>query len=61
MRNILVFPDGSTQDFMYPPNRDIDVGEKLQIQMLDDSVQIMQIYKIEKKEKAIYYYLKYAN
>jgi hypothetical protein len=61
MRNILVFPDGTMQDFMYPTNREIVVGEKLQIHMSDNSVYIMQVVRIEKKEKAIYYYLQLSS
>jgi len=59
MRNILVFPDGTEQDFMYPPNREITVGEKLQAEWLDDTVHIYTVREIEKTEKAIYYYLSY--
>ncbi len=57
MRNILVFPDGSEQDFQYPSNREIKVGEKLQVQLKDETVHIIQISKIQKEEKAVYYYL----
>jgi hypothetical protein len=61
MRNILVFPDGTEQDFMYPPNRDIEVGETLVVHMLDDSIQIMKVTRIEKKEREIRYYLALAS
>lgn len=57
MRNILVFPDGKEQDFMYPPNRDITVGVQLQIQMDDDSTRVMSVKHIQKTDKEIYYHL----
>ncbi len=57
MRNILVFPDGSEQDFQYPSNRDLEVGEKLQVQLKDEIIHVMQITQIIRKEKAIHYHL----
>ncbi|KUF34401.1 hypothetical protein CN498_21790 [Bacillus thuringiensis] len=59
MRNILVFPDGTEQDFLYPDNRVIFVGEKLQVQMQCNSVHILEIYNIQHTDKIIYYHLKY--
>ena len=60
MRNVLVFPDGSQHDFMYPTNRDIEVGEKLQVQFKDDSIHVLIVKNIEKTDKVIYYYLSYS-
>lgn len=57
MRNVLVFPDGSKHDFMYPTDRDIDIGSPFQVQMKDDSIRVLRVKSIEKTEKAIYYYL----
>jgi hypothetical protein len=59
MRNILVFPDGTEQHFMYPPNRDIQVGEKLVVHMMDDSHRIFTVVEIYQKDKSIYYRLSY--
>ena len=56
MRNILVFPDGTEQDFLYPDNRVIFVGEKLQVQMQCNSVHILEIYNIQHTDKIIYYH-----
>lgn len=59
MRNVLIFPDGSEQDFLYPSNRDIFEGEKLQVQLQDNSIQILEIHYIQHTDKIIYYHLKY--
>jgi hypothetical protein len=59
MRNILVFPDGTQQDFMYPQDRDIEVGTELQVTMMDDSVHRMKVSSIEREEKRILYRLTY--
>jgi len=59
MRNILVFPDGTEQDFMYPPNRDVVVGTELNVVMMDDSVHKLKVIRIEPGEKKILYYLSY--
>lgn len=59
MRNILLFPDGKEEDFMYPPNRDIVVGEKLQLAMHDGSTQLLNIVDIVQEEKRILYKLEY--
>lgn len=60
MRNILIFPDGTEQHFMYPANREVEVGEKLQVILKDDIVHVLTISKIEKKEKDVYYYLDFS-
>lgn len=57
MRNILIFPDGSRQDFMYPSNRDLKEGEDLQVQMKDDSIILFKICSIEVKEKEVHFTL----
>lgn len=57
MRNILVFPDGSEHQFQYPTNREVEVGDKLQVQLQDDNLHIMKIAEIDKQEKAVYYKL----
>lgn len=59
MRNVLIFPDGREQDFQYPPNREVLVGEQLEITMLDDSVHILYIDRISPEDKRINYFLKY--
>ncbi|MEB9419911.1 hypothetical protein [Bacillus cereus group sp. BfR-BA-01318] len=59
MRNVLVFPDGTEQDFMYPHNRDVLVGEKLQVQMKDNALHILEVWNIQHTDKVIYYHLKY--
>lgn len=59
MRNILVFPDGSRQDFMYPPNRELSIGDDLQAQMKDDSLVALKISDILVQEKEIHYLLSY--
>lgn len=43
---------------MYPSNRDIEVGELLQIQMSDDSIVIARIHAIEQHDREIHYLLK---
>jgi hypothetical protein len=60
MRNVLLFPDGTSQDFMYPPNREVEVNEMISVTMLDDSVHNMEIKHIERTEKVIYYHLAYS-
>jgi hypothetical protein len=59
MRNVLLFPNGHEQDFMYPPNRDIEVGTELEIVMLDDSVHRLKVGQIIPEEKRIVYVLQY--
>lgn len=58
MRNVLILPDGTRQEFMYPSNRDIEVGEQLQIQMKDDSIVIASVSAIEQHGREIHYLLK---
>lgn len=64
MRNILVFPDGNKQDFMYPADRKMILGQKIQIQMNDDSIHVLSISSIEPKDldgvPEIHYYLEYS-
>ena len=59
MRNILVFPDGSEQDFMYPPNREVDVGVELQATMADGSIHVFKVSTIKPEAKRILYFLSY--
>ena len=59
MRNVLLFPDGTEHDFMYPTNRDVQVGQKLQVQMQDDSIRVLTITHIQQTDKVIYYHLSY--
>lgn len=56
MRNILVFPDGTKHPFMYPNNREVEVGTPLQT-ILADRVEILKVSRIVKTEKEIYYHL----
>ncbi|MEB2276964.1 hypothetical protein LAV82_23380 [Bacillus sp. ILBB4] len=64
MRNILVFPDGNKQDFMYPADRKISLGQKIQVQMNDNSIHVLSIVCIEPKDlgtvPTIYYYLDHS-
>jgi hypothetical protein len=60
MRNVFLFPDGHEQDFMYPANRDVEVGTELQVVMLDDSVHILRVAEITQEEKRIVYRLEYT-
>jgi hypothetical protein len=57
MRNILLFPNGTKKDFMYPENREVVVGETFQVEMKDDSIHVMKIDRIEQLEKEIIYHL----
>lgn len=57
MRNILVFPDSSEKDFMYPANRDISVGDVLQAEMKDNSIHLLKVSDIQKSQKEIRYIL----
>lgn len=57
MRNVLIFPDGSRQEFMYPSNRDIELGEALQLQLSDESIQVLKVVSIDRQEKEIHYQL----
>jgi len=59
MRNVLVFPDGTEQDFMYPPDRDVTVGEKLVLQMTDNSEHHFVVAEIVHEAKRILYKLSY--
>ncbi|KAF2421629.1 hypothetical protein [Bacillus subtilis] len=61
MRNILVFPDGNQHDFLYPINRDIEVGERLQVHLSSsESIHVLVVKEIQKTEKAVFYLLDYA-
>ncbi len=57
MRNILVFPDGTEQDFLYPINREILVGETLTAELIGGSALLFTIEEIRPEEKAIRYIL----
>lgn len=57
MRNILVFPDGSEHHFQYPKNRELEIGETLQAQLQDETIHVMTVVRVEKKEKEIFYHL----
>jgi hypothetical protein len=59
VRNILVFPGDIHHNFMYPENREIKAGDKLQVELKDNRIDVLTIIKIEKTEKEIYYYLSY--
>lgn len=59
MRNILIFPDGGQQSFMYPENREIIVGEQLQVQLKDENIHILRVERIQKTDNAVYYHLSY--
>ncbi|WP_067923949.1 hypothetical protein [Alicyclobacillus shizuokensis] len=59
MRNVLVFPDGKEQDFMYPANRDVEVGTPLQVEMADGSVHILHVTEIIREDRKILYKLSY--
>jgi hypothetical protein len=58
MRNVLILPNGSRQEFMYPSNRDIAVGEQFNIQMKNDSIQVASVYDIQTHDREIHYLLK---
>lgn len=57
MRNVLLFPDGTEHDFMYPTNREVKIGDKLQVQMRDDSISVLTVSHIQKTDLVIYYHL----
>jgi hypothetical protein len=57
MRNILVFPDGSEHQFMYPTNRTIEVGEQLQVDMEDGNTHLLKVLEIQKTDLEVYYHL----
>lgn len=59
MRNILIFPDGTEHDFMYPTNRDIVVGSKFQVELSDNRVDVLTVKHIQKTDREIYYHLSY--
>ncbi|MBU5262050.1 hypothetical protein [Bacillus atrophaeus] len=61
MRNILVFPDGNQHDFLYPTNREIEEGERLQVHLSNsESIHVLTVKEIQKTEKAVFYLLDYA-
>lgn len=58
MRNVLVFPDGSYYDFMYPSNREIKEGERLQVHISNsENVHVLRVNEIQRTEKVIFYML----
>lgn len=59
MRNILVFPDHTSQSFQYPDNRDIEIGEKIKVQFKDDNIHVLAVTSIDidQVNKVTYYYL----
>jgi hypothetical protein len=57
MRNVLLFPDGTEQDILYPKDREITEGQKLQVHMKDDSFRYLSVSHIQKTDKIIYYHL----
>jgi hypothetical protein len=59
MRNVLVFPNGQEEDFMYPKDRDVVKGTEFSITMLDESVHVLKVSKIVREEKRIVYNLSY--
>ncbi len=59
MRNILILPDGTEVDFMYPKDRQIIVGTRLNVVMEDDSLRLYNVFNIVQKDHAILYYLNY--
>ncbi|MGG1453464.1 hypothetical protein ABE325_21380 [Bacillus licheniformis] len=61
MRNVLVFPDGSEHDFLYPTNREIKEGECLQVHLSgNENIHILKVKEIQRTEKAIFYLLDYV-
>lgn len=58
VRNILVFPDGTKEQFMYPSNRTIEVGEQFQV-TLGSNTHILKVESIDKKDIEVFYYLSY--
>lgn len=61
MRNVLVFPDKTEVDFMYPADREIEVGGKLVCESENEVKHLLEIEKIEvnKEKRTIFYHLKY--
>jgi hypothetical protein len=57
MRNVLIFPDGTQHQFMYPMDRELEINMKLQAQMKDNSIHVFKVKEIQKKEKEVYYFL----
>lgn len=60
MRNIFIFPDGSTLPFMYPENREVEPGTTFTLDTKDGNVLVV-VTKVEQVEKTIYYYLEPTN
>jgi hypothetical protein len=59
MRNVLVFPSGDEQDFMYPPDREVIEGTELEVVMMDESTHRLKVTSIVREEKRILYHLSY--
>lgn len=59
MRNFLVFPDGTRIDFMYPSNRDIEVGTRFNLTNEEDQIKVIEVKNIEKTEKEVLFYVDY--
>lgn len=58
MRNVLVFPDGSEHDFMYPNNREVVVGTEFRAELEDKQSAVFVVSHIQKTDKEVYYHLK---
>jgi hypothetical protein len=59
MRNMLQFPDGSVMPFMYPMDREIEVGTLLRCLAVDNSEHVLRVVHIEQQERQIVYHLQY--
>lgn len=60
MRNIFVLPDGSEQQFQYPENRDINVGEVLSFFYSDGSKYHLRVKEIKFIGRNVYYYMEHV-
>ncbi|GAK41960.1 hypothetical protein TCA2_4452 [Paenibacillus sp. TCA20] len=59
MRNVFVLPDGTEQHFMYPVERDIEIGDRFAAHFSDNSDHILTLTSIVHEEKRILYKLSY--
>lgn len=60
MRNIFIFPNNEEVHIKYPENRDIEVGTRFYISYDDGSSRLVEVKRIEQKEKNIYYFLEFV-
>jgi len=61
LRCILVFPDETQVQFMYPEEREIVEGELLQAQLVDGNVHVLQVSSIYKQDDRTYFYLSFPS